>query len=202
MTSHEPSSPETPHRPESLSSATPSQDVPWHTSDAAGATPARGRLAADEIVLAVLLALALGGVAVTDFSTKHGLWYWVAMAPVFAAASIFGGWSRARDDGASPAVVIRTQLLHWIALPLVIWVVYLLQTTGRLNNEDAGLVTLLAFSLCTFLAGVHFDWRFCLVGLLLGATVVCAALVEEFFWVIALPLLLVGGAYLFFKLRR
>jgi len=183
-------------------SGAPRRHEPWQeNSQLASATDSR-RLAADEIVLAILLVLALGGVAITDFSTKHGLWYWIAMAPIFAAASLFGGWSRARAAGESLPVVIRTQLLHWIALPLVIWVVYLLQTSGRLNNEDAGLVALLAFSLCTFLAGVHFDWKFCLVGLLLGATVVCAALVEEFFWVIALPLLLVGAGYLFYRLRR
>jgi hypothetical protein len=51
---------------------------------------------------------------------------------------------------------------------------------------------LLALALTTVLAGVHFDWRLLVLGGLLAAIAVCTAFVEEFFWMLMLPTLLVG----------
>ena len=140
-----------------------------------------------EAILVALLVLSAVGIGIADISPEYGFRYWAAMIPVFAAISLFASWSQARRHGAAVGTVIRVQLFHWIGLLLALYVVFLLQHTGRLNNEDAGLVALLALALGTFLAGVHFDWRLCVVGILLGCTVAVAALVEEFLWMLLLP---------------
>ena len=102
--------------------------------------------------------------------------------------------SRARQQGQSVSGIMLRQVAHWSVLPIAIYIVYLMQATGRLNREDAGLVVLLSLAITTFLAGVHFDWRLVVLGVVLGAGALFAALVEEFFWVfliIAIPVIAV-----------
>lgn len=146
------------------------------------------RLQANEIILIALIALSAIGIGVTDFSPKYGFWYWMAMVPVFGGLSLYTGWSRARRQGIGVATVIRTQLLHWIGLLIAIGLVFFLLRSGRINNIDAALVALLMFAFATFLAGVHFDWRYMVVGIILGAAVVGAALVQKFIWMIIIPI--------------
>jgi hypothetical protein len=146
------------------------------------------RLQANEIILIALIALSAIGIAVTDFSPKYGFWYWMAMVPIFGGFSLYTGWSRATSQGISASAVIRTQLLHWIGLLIAIVLVFFLLRTGRINNIEAGIVALLMFAFATFLAGVHFDWRYMVVGIILGAAVVGAALVQEFIWMIMIPI--------------
>lgn len=150
------------------------------------------RFGADEITFAALLLLSIIGMGVSDFSTQYGLTYWLVMLPLFAAASIFTGWFRARRDGQTVAGIIWRQTFHWGAAALAVYLVYVFERTGRVNDEDAGLVTLLVLALTTFLAGVHFDWRLALLGLVLGAAAAAAALIEQFFWVLLIPAVLVG----------
>jgi hypothetical protein len=146
------------------------------------------RLQANEIILIALIALSAIGIAVTDFSPRYGFWYWMAMVPIFGGFSLYSGWSKATSQGISVSTVLRTQLLHWIGLLVAIVIVFFLLRTGRINNIEAGIVALLMFAFATFLAGVHFDWRYMVVGIILGAAVVGAALVQEFIWMIMIPI--------------
>jgi hypothetical protein len=50
----------------------------------------------------------------------------------------------------------------------------------------AGIMTLLTLALATFLAGVHFDWRYYIVGGLLAAAVAAIAVLANFLWVIGI----------------
>lgn len=149
----------------------------------------------EEAALGVLAILSLIGIAIADFSAQQSFRYWVAIAPVFAAVSIFTSWSRARAHERAAMGFLGQQLMHWLVLPVTVYLIYLMEQTGRLNREDAGLVALLALAVTTFLAGVHFDWRLAVVGAGLAAGALVAALVEEFFWVflvVAIPLIAVA----------
>ena len=165
---------------------------PEASADRAQQPKTARKLGVEELIFAGLLLLSMGGTAIADFSSRGGLNYWLAMVPIFAAASIFIGWSRARAGGQSVASLLLNQVLHWTALALAVYLVYMLQQTGRLNRDDAGLVALLALALTTVLAGVHFDWRLLVLGGLLAVIAVCTAFVEEFFWMLVIPTLLVG----------
>jgi hypothetical protein len=50
-------------------------------------------------------------------------------------------------------------------------------------------LALLSLALATFLAGVHFEWRFMVVGVILGAAVAGTAFVEQLIWMIIIPIL-------------
>ena len=46
-----------------------------------------------------------------------------------------------------------------------------------------GLLALLLLALTAALAGVHFNWRMAIVGLILAATFVAVVMLEDYFWV-------------------
>lgn len=155
----------------------------------------------DTLVLGVLLLLSLVGIGVADFSARSGLTYWLWMVPIFAGSSMLLGWTRARHEGRPVARILLQHVLHWAPLPAALYIVYRLEASGRLNREDAGLVALLTLALTTLLAGVHFDWRVAVLGVVLGVACFCSAVVEEFFWVLLLPTLIAGAVVLLWRRR-
>jgi len=172
---------------------------------AGSASPGKRRpewLGVEEIAFIALLLLAIGGMAVTDYSARSGLSYWLVVIPLFAGVSIFSGWRRASADGKNVGAVLLSQLLHWGALVLAVYLIYLLERTGRLNREDAGLVALLSLSLTTVLAGIHFDRRLVMLGALLAIGTASAALVEEFFWILLIPTILAGIVVVVWQRRK
>lgn len=173
-----------------------SGDVPQPTQSTPPASQAPGRMPGGEGLLLLLMVLSAVGIGITDFAPEYGFRYWMAMVPAFGIASTIAAWTRSQRAGIPGATVIRSQLFHWIGLALAVEVIFLLQRTGRLNDTDAGLVALLSLGLTTFLAGVHFDWRLCLVGLLLGGVVALAGLLEQYLWMLLIPAVLVVGILL------
>jgi len=151
--------------------------------------------------VAVLLLLAALGIGITDFSTRYGSWYWTLMVPVFGLTSLLSGMARAQDEGRSVTAELRRQLLHWGATFVVVQIVFLLEAQGRFNNADTGLAALMALALATFLAGVHGDWRFMLVGILLAVATAGAAFVEQFLWLGLIPIVGAVGVVIYW-LRR
>ncbi len=139
------------------------------------------------IIVIALLLLSCLGIGITDFSPHYGVRYWMIMTVVFAVISIFFGFSKSREQGHGTKFV-STQILHWLGLLLAIFMILYLETSGRINSEAAGLVALSMFAVVSFLSGVHGDWRFGLIGILLGLTLVGTAWLEEYFWMLLIPL--------------
>jgi hypothetical protein len=137
-----------------------------------------------EIVIFVLIALSIIGIAITDFSPAESYKYWVAMVPVFCGACLILEWSRARGKGFKWTSILRTQLLLWAGLLVAVRLVFEMLHKGRLDNENTGLVILLLLALSVFLAGIHLGWRLCLVGGFLGAALVAATYLEEYVWIL------------------
>lgn len=156
----------------------------------------------EEALMLTLIALSAVGIGVTNFLPVKSFWFWAAMVPVFGIVSIGIGWSKARRRGEGISRIIRVQLLHWAGLLAAVLLIYFLyDPAGRINNNELALVTLLALALATFLAGVHFDWRFLVVGLILGATLAGAAFVEQLIWLVVLPVVVAAGLVVFWWKR-
>ena len=183
--------------------ADPPSSAPASAPASARVPPAsERRLGVEEITFIALLVVSIGGVAVADFSARSGLTYWLVVIPIFGAVSIHSAWLRSRARGENVGAVLLRQLLHWGALVPAVYLIYLLEQPGRLNREDAGLVALLSLSLATVLAGVHFDWRLAVLGILLAIGTACAALVEEFFWILLIPAVAAGAGVILWQRRR
>ena len=152
-----------------------------------------------EIILIVLILLSMIGIGITDFSPADSRLYWLAMVPVFAGACLILEWSRARGRGQKWTTIVRTQLLLWFGLLLAVFLVYFLLHTGRLDNENTGLIILLLLALTTFFAGIHLGWRLFIVGIFLGLALIGATYLEEFVWMFLIIALVVVAIFLLLK---
>lgn len=160
------------------------------------------RLEISEIAMILLLVFSGLGIGVSNYSADRGLWYWLLMVPVFGLTSLFVSWRAARSRGQSPGRVALTQVLHWLGLAAALWLMVLLANAGRIANPDEGLVSLILLALATFLAGVHTDWRFAVVGAVLGGIAVLAVLVEQYLWIGLAPVFLGVGVFAYWRIRR
>ena len=140
------------------------------------------------IIFTALVVLSVGGVAVMDYSQKYGFWYWLVMAVLFGAVSIGLAWKHDHDTPGDQGHRVKKQVLHWGTLIVGLLLAYLMPRGEVLAASNQGLVSLLLLSVTAVLAGIHFNWRMAVVGLILAATFVAAVLAEEFFW----PLLIVA----------
>lgn len=145
---------------------------------------------AEEVALAIAFAAVLVGIGVTDFTPVYSHYYWFGLTIVVAALGTFMGSLSLRKDRhklKKGSNFVWAQLVHWAAVLAAISCVYILLNAGRLNYASAGLVTGLILGLATFLDGFHrVGWRFAVLGIVIVAAVLIAALIEEF----VLPLLL------------
>ncbi len=152
-----------------------------------------------EIILVVLILLSIIGIGITDYSPQESHRYWFVMVPVFAAACLILEWTRARGKGQKWTAIVRTQLLLWLGLLLAVRLVYLLLQTGRLDNENTGLIILLLLALTTFFAGIQLGWRLLIVGIFLGVALIGAAYLEEFVWIFFIIAAVIVGLLLLLK---
>jgi hypothetical protein len=152
-----------------------------------------------EIILSLLILLSIIGIGITDYFPASSHYYWFAMVPVFAAGSLILEWSRALGKGKKWTTLVKTQLLLWFGLLLAVCLVFLLQHTKWLNNENTGLVILLLLALTTYFAGVNLGWRVLIVGIFLGLALIGAAYLEKFAWMFLIIAIVVMAIFLLLK---
>jgi hypothetical protein len=168
--------------------------------DSTTARPGHRQLSS--IVFGVLVVASIIGIAVMDFSQQNGLWYWLAMVPVFGIASIAFAWYSSRDQGALRSRLLWRQVLHWLTLALAILLIYMMVRSELVGRGIGGLTALLMFAVVTLLAGVHFDWRLAVLGVILAATFAAGVLMQEFFWLLLIPTAIFAVIVIVMKRRK
>jgi hypothetical protein len=137
---------------------------------------------------AVMVVLALLGVGLATAEVRFARDYWMALVPVYGLLCVFTAWKRARPG---EQLVLR-QLLHWAAIAGAVALDFSIRSTGVETQVASGLNALLLLALGCFLAGVHLDWLFVPVGLLLTLTLFLVAKADQYLWLLlvaaALPL--------------
>ena len=132
-----------------------------------------------DLPYAAMLALALGGIVLTAFRGPTTYYYWMALAPIYGLISIVSGW-RQLATGAERMKLVTTQALHWLAFLAAMWLMFLPQVRGVVNDNATSLSLLILLALGTFVAGVHAGvWRICAVGAFLAASVPAVAWIQE-----------------------
>jgi hypothetical protein len=150
----------------------------------------------------VLVALSAVGVAINDYSPVTAFRYWLWMAPVFGVVSTAAAWSRAQRRGEPVARIVPTQVLHWLGVVAAVYLIYLLESTGRMPNEAAGSAALIVLALAAFLAGIYADWRLSVLGVVLGVAAAAFAMLDQIVWLVVLPALAIGLIVLLLYMRR
>lgn len=161
------------------------------TAAASGSTPSGRDHRVRDVAIIVLVTLAIGGIAVMDFTEAYGFWYWLAMIPIFGGVGVLLAWRAHRHERERRPLLLRRQLVHWGAAILGILLTFLMLDAGAVDRSGAGLVALLVLALSTTMAGIHFEWRLAVLGLILVVTLAAAVVAEHFFWVL-LPLAVIA----------
>jgi hypothetical protein len=111
-----------------------------------------------------MLALALGGVAVTQIEHTGGKLYWVFLVGVYAAISLGRTWIKHRHDGLPMWSMLRHQVYHWVGTMVAINIVLWFEVQGITDRGPASDFSVLILALSCYLAGVHYSWPFMLLG--------------------------------------
>jgi hypothetical protein len=157
-----------------------------------------------DLPYAAMLALALGGLVLTSFRSLATWYYWMALAPIYGLIVIASGW-RQLDTGSERLQLVMTQALHWLAFLGAMWLMFVPEVRGVINDNATSLSLLILLALGTFVAGVHARvWRICLVGIFLALSVPAVAWVQEsaMLLLVAAILVLAVGAVFWWMWRR
>ena len=126
-----------------------------------------------------MLALALFGVAYTSIARQAMTHYWIVLAPLFAVICVITRWREV--EGKAPHWhLIQTEALHWVAVLVAMYIVFVADVKQQMSSDASALVLLTLLALGTFTAGVHVAaWRICFVGVVLALAVPAIAWLEQ-----------------------
>jgi hypothetical protein len=134
------------------------------------------------MVLLAMLGVALSTAAGAKSSTAYV--YWVSLVPLYGLLCIWAAWAHTRHGQLFTMRQVYQQVLHWLGVGLALALDFVIRNTGEESSMGAGMVALLVLSLGCYLAGIHFEWLFILVGVLLSLTLLVVAYAEEYLWLI------------------
>ena len=159
-----------------------SDDLPTRVSQDEPTTEGPS-LTISAIFAAVMMVLALIGAGVTLANVSWAEKYWLTLVPIYGLICIAAAWTQTRTLDRN---VIR-QVLHWLAVALTIAVNFsIFRRTGEQTSIATGLNSLLILALGCLLAGIHLEWMFALVGLLLLAIAVMVSVAQEYMALVVL----------------
>lgn len=133
---------------------------------------------------AAMVVLALIGVALATADVGFAREYWMALVPIYGLLCVFTAWKHA-GPGEQQQRVVR-QVLHWAAIAGAVALDFSIRGDGLETQVATGLSALLLLALGCFLAGVHLDWLFVPVGLLLTLTLFLVAKADQYLWLLML----------------
>jgi hypothetical protein len=166
--------------------------VTHHTAEPPRPAGVRSWLLKD-LPYAAMLGLAVGGIVLTSFRGVSTHYYWMALAPIYGLISIISGWPKL-DTGPERMKLVVTQALHWLAFLGAMWLMFLPEVRGVVNDNAMALSLLILLALGTFVAGVHAGvWRICAVGVFLAASVPAVAWIQESAMLLLVGALLLGA---------
>jgi hypothetical protein len=141
----------------------------------------------------IMVGLALVGALLAALDAPLARKYWMTLIPVYGVLCTVTAWRRSRQAGGSGGALVLRQALHWLAIGGAVLIDFSIQGAGIETQQNAGFNALLLLALGCFLAGVHLDWSFGLVGLLLALTLVVAARAQQYLWLLfVVGLVLIG----------
>ena len=139
------------------------------------------------------LALAVAGVAYTNFAHQPLTGYWEFLAVAMAVMCIVTQWEEA-PERSSRVRLISTQALHWAAVLVAMNIVVLSRVQSMLPAPALRLMLLTLLALGTFLAGVNFlSLQICFLGLAMGLAVPAIAWLTQSFLFLLLAFILIAG---------
>lgn len=134
------------------------------------------------IVAGIMVLLALLGVGLTTTKSEAAQAYWMSLVPVYGLMCVWTAWARTGHLHDRSAVL--RQILHWIGVAIALSLDFSIRSSGEASSTAAGMNALLILALGCYLAGVHLEWLFVVVGVILTLALVVVSKFEEYVWLI------------------
>lgn len=135
-------------------------------------------------VAAIMVALALLGVGLTTIDRPLARRYWMWLVPAYGLLCVVTAWLRSRQDAALGLGAVARQVLHWLAIGGAVELDFWMSGTGQEAGAASGFNALLLLAVGCFLAGVHLEWFFMLVGALLALTLASVVKADQYLWLL------------------
>jgi hypothetical protein len=136
------------------------------------------------VVAIVMVLLALLGVGLTSARSSFALTYWVSLVPIYGLACMLTAWRRAILSQHHERRLVLRQALHWIGIAVALGLDFFVRGSGEETAVAAGLNALLLLALGCYLAGIHFERLFVLVGILLTVIFAIVTKATEYLWLV------------------
>ncbi|HHW76171.1 MAG TPA: hypothetical protein GX399_03925 [Xanthomonadaceae bacterium] len=171
------------------------------TTEPASAQPSLWRrlFRIKDIGFLLMIVLAWIGAAYTTFDAQGSRWYWHWLIPIFGLICIVTQWNHVEPTLKARSLLVVRQILHWGVVLLMLQFVFVVSNRSfmdTLDDQQASFLLMLTVTLSTFLAGIYFDWRLCVVAVFLGASVVFMVIVQNIVPALVLVGVVVILAYL------
>lgn len=150
------------------------------------------------IVSIILLVLSTAGIFITDLAPNFAWRYWCTMVPIFALLCIWLSWRVSRSSNLEGAVIWH-EVLHWVGMLGAVYIVSILVSNGVISYLIGALFILILLSLTMFLAGVHFDSMFIIIGVLLGLMAIASVYFVKYLTVVIIPIVIIIALLLLWR---
>jgi hypothetical protein len=139
------------------------------------------------IAAIIMVLLGLLGVGLTTTNSSLASTYWISLVPVYGLLCVATAWRMGGKRIDRPGVI--RQSLHWLGILAALSLDFYIRGSGQETGVAAGLNAMLLLALGCFLAGIHLERLFVVVGLLLAAALVVVAKADQYLWL----MFIVGG---------
>jgi hypothetical protein len=160
--------------------ASPAKPLPSHVQQIV--VPIRRSWKVATVVAVVMVLLAILGVALTTTNSSFAQTYWMTLVPIYGLLCV----GTAAISGHSGSHIARhealKQVLHWLGIAVALSLDFSIRAAGQESAIAAGLNALLLLALGSYLAGLHLEWPFVLVGIVLSMMVFVIAKTDQYLW--------------------
>lgn len=154
------------------------------------------------ITLVFFIVCSLIGLIFSDVA-RAGSWnYWRVMVPIFAIAGLGLTLYLRKVQKETAIKTIWHELLQWLGLIGVIFILSVYVSMGIIGRFEAGLfvLTILAFNL--FVLGIYIEITFLFIGLILALISMGAGVFAEYLYTIIIPLSILVLVVFFFYVKN
>jgi hypothetical protein len=130
----------------------------------------------------IMVVLALVGVGLSNADPRLVETYWICLVPIYGLLCVAAAWRKASKVYSSKAIL--TQFLHWLGIALAVGVDYWVRGSSVETGTAAGLNAMLLLALGCYLAGVHLEPLFAVVGVVLSLIIIVVAKFDQYMWLI------------------
>ncbi|OQX05895.1 MAG: hypothetical protein BWK73_32390 [Thiothrix lacustris] len=142
---------------------------------------------------------AMLGIGITNYRVDSAYSYWSYMLVVLAVVTTaWGSWRAQKLGLREGGKLLYQQIILWGAALVSVAVIYRLLEAGRINVDTTGLLVLLMLTFATFVDGMLVSWKLYVVSALLLLTLLMAAYVGQFLWIILLAAVVLIALVLIF----